>query len=155
MKNKFKLTVLIITFIIFLSACGKDTDKFLQGTWESKETPDYSITFDDGDFTMSKGDESKSYDYKIRDVMEDIIYIEVSGYPHGVVTVDRYQKDGDKLLYLDSSAELNGEHLPGFDVDGQYEELEKVSGGSGVPNWVYIIGFIILIGLYTGWKKSD
>lgn len=156
MKNKFKLSVLIIAFIVFLSACGNDTDEFLQGTWESKETPDFLITFDDGEYTMSKDGESDTHDYKIRDVMEDIIYIEVSGFPQDVVLVDRFQKDGDNLLFLDSSAELsNGEDLPGFDVDGQYEEFEKESGGSGIPNWVYIVGFIILVGIYMGWKNTD
>lgn len=157
MKNKFKLSVLIITFIIFLSACGNDTDKFLQGTWESKGNPEDTISFDDNKFTRSLEGMESTLKYRIQDVREDIIYIESEPSKETSNSIIyRFQKEGDNLIFLDYwFIDSNGEEISDSTIDMQYEEFEKVSGNSGILNWVYIIGFIILVGLYTGWKKSE
>jgi hypothetical protein len=156
-KRKIKFSVLVITFIIFLSACGKDTDKFLQGTWESKGNPEHTISFDDDKITRSMEGMESTLKYRIQDVREDIIYIESEPSKETSNSIIyRFQKEGDNLIFLDYwFIDSNGEEISDSTTDMQYEEFEKVSGNSGIPNWVYIIGFIILIGLYTGWKKSE
>lgn len=157
MKNKIKLSVLIITFIIFLSACGKDTDKFLQGTWESKENPEHTISFDNKKFTRNLEGMKSTLKYKIKDVNEDIIYIESEPSKEtNNSIIYRFQKEDENLIFLDYwFIDSTGEEISESTTDMQYEEFEKESGGSGIPNWVYIVGFIILIGIYMGWRKSE
>ncbi|MDW4248206.1 hypothetical protein QI139_08095 [Staphylococcus saprophyticus] len=157
MKNKFKLSVLIIAFIVFLSACGNDTDKFLQGTWKSKENSEHTLSFDNDKFTRNLEGMESTLKYKIKDVSEDIIYIESEPSKEtNNSAVYRFQKEDENLIFLDYwFIDSIGEEIPGSTTDMQYEEFEKESGGSGIPNWVYIVGFIILVGIYMGWKNTD
>ncbi|EJX17094.1 hypothetical protein SOJ_25430 [Staphylococcus sp. OJ82] len=156
MKN-LKIPFLIISVIIFLYACGNDTDKFLQGTWESQEESNYTITFDDGEITIKHDIFKYTLKYEIQDVSENIIYIEAE--PPGDSKnspVYRFQKEGEKLVFIDYWAvDPNGEELQGSTVDMKYKEFEKSSGSSGIPNWLYVAGFITLVGIYTWWKSSD
>ncbi|MCD8888782.1 hypothetical protein K2V59_04455 [Staphylococcus arlettae] len=156
MKNKFKLSVLIIAFIVFLSACGNDTDKFLQGTWKSDKGDKRTITFDKDKMTHEVNGFKYTVKYKIQDVAEDIIYIEADVSDNkNKKQIFRFQKEKDTLLFIDNWGEENGEEVEVTYIDMEYEKLEKVSGNSGIPNWVYIIGFIILVGIYMGWKNTD
>lgn len=156
MKSKIKFFVLVITFVIFLSACGNDTDKFLQGTWKSDTGDKQTITFDEDKMTREVDRFKYTVKYKIQDVAEDIIYIKADVPDNkNKKQIFRFQKEKDTLLFIDTWGEENGEEVEVTYTDMEYEKFEKVSGNSGIPNWVYIIGFIILIGLYMGWKKSD
>lgn len=157
MKNKFKLSVLIIAFIVFLSACGNDTDKFLQGTWESKENPEHTISFDGDELTRDNGSYKFKKKYEIQDAIEDIIYIETEPTKETKnSTLYRFQKEGENLLFLDYWVlDSNGEEIPGSTTDMQYEELEKVSSGGDTPKWLYVVGFIFIVGMYLRWRRSN
>lgn len=157
MKNNLKIPFLIISVIIFLYACGSDTDKFLKGTWESKEKPEHTITFDGDELTRDNGSYKFDKKYEIQDAIEDIIYIETEPSKETKnSTVYRFQKEGEKLLFLDYWVlDSSGEEIPGSTTDMQYEELEKVSGGGGTPKWVYVVGFIFIVGMYFRWRRSN